>query len=116
MNIKTLFNQAKKWSKATVNAVAATTMSLACTSAYAAKGEYAIFSNDEIKDGTNVVGDNLLIPALIVGGVCAAWGLMMWMTWADSKRWYLPVGGLIFAYYMGNGFEWGVDKFTSKEA
>lgn len=83
-------------------------------SAYANTGEHSIFSADEIKEGTAVVGDNLLIAAIVTFLGSALWAAFMWFDLADSRKWYVPVIGCIFAYFMADGYENAVQFMVDK--
>ena len=68
----------------------------------------SIFSEEDIKAATDSVEDNLMIPRIILLIACGAWGILMWISVLDSRRWYLPLGGLFIAYFMVDMYTWGI--------
>ncbi len=82
----------------------------------AANGEYSLFDTSEIDDGVSVFTDNLLLPALIIGGLSALWGIFMLLSIFDNKRWYLPIAGILIAIFLADGFTAGSAWLTARYA
>jgi len=81
---------------------------------FAANGEYSLFDTTEMRDGASVFSDNLLLPALVIGGFSACWGIAMLLSIFDNKRWYLPIVGLLIAVFLADGFDAGMNWLVER--
>ena len=79
-----------------------------------AHAENSLFDDTQVDTGINTIQDNLLPIAIGLLVISIAWGIGMWASIMDSRRWYLPIIGIVVAFFLGDGFTEAVNSLKDQ--
>lgn len=73
-----------------------------------------LMDDQTVDDAIQGVSDNLFPVAVALLVISIGWGIAMWASLVDSRRWYFPIIGIAVAFFLGDGFTEAVDSLRSK--
>jgi len=83
-------------------------------SAMQSYAENTLFDDTAIDSGIDTVQNNLLPLAIGLLVLSIGWAIGMWMSIFDSRRWYLPIVGIVVAFFLGEGFGEAAESLKEK--